>query len=159
MSCIILGLCYSIKSSTLSTSWLLFFSFLTGLFLFVHVTVFNIYVLVYLIRVIKFIIIWQAPRPGKWIRYWLVGIARLCARDDISLRAKQVDESFLWQNVFRDSKNFFSDFSVGMKLETRKPNAPSLLPSLLHVTTILVVLYIHTYIFINPLSEGQYTGC
>ena len=81
------------------------------------------------------------------------------ARDDISLRAKQVHESFLWQNVFRDSKNFFSDFSVGMKLETRKPNAPSLLPSLLHVTTILVVLYIHTYIFINPLSEGHYTGC
>ena len=63
------------------------------------------------------------------------------ARDDISLRARQVHESFPWQNVFRDSKNFFSDFSVGMKLETRKPNAPSLLPSLLHVTTILVVFW------------------
>ena len=42
------------------------------------------------------------------------------ARENISLRLKQEDKSFLWQNFFRDSKIFFSDFSVGMKLEPRK---------------------------------------
>lgn len=63
------------------------------------------------------------------------------ARDNISLRPKQENESFLWQNIFRESKKNFSDFSVGMKLETRKPKAPSLLHSLFHVITILAVIW------------------
>ena len=90
--------------------------------------------------------------PGNKIHYYMAShatgqdkatlVAWDCpfgARDNISLRPKQEDESFLWHNIFRDSKKKFSDFSVGMKLETRKPNASSLLPSLFHVTTILVV--------------------
>ena len=43
-----------------------------------------------------------------------------CSRNKISPKSKQVHESFLSQNIFRDSKKIFCDFSVGMELENVK---------------------------------------
>ena len=43
-----------------------------------------------------------------------------CSRDNISPKSKRVHESFLSQNIFRDSKKIFCDFSVGMELENEK---------------------------------------
>ena len=44
-----------------------------------------------------------------------------CSRNNISRKSKKVNESFLLQNIFRDSKNIFYDFFVEMELEqTRK---------------------------------------
>ena len=38
----------------------------------------------------------------------------------ISPKSKRVPESFLSQNIFRDSKKIFCDFSVRMELENEK---------------------------------------
>ena len=43
-----------------------------------------------------------------------------CSRNKISPKSKRAHESFLSQNIFRDSKNIFWDFSVGMELENEK---------------------------------------
>ena len=43
-----------------------------------------------------------------------------CLRNNISRKSKRVYESFLSQNIFRDSKKIFCDFSVGMELENEK---------------------------------------
>ena len=44
-----------------------------------------------------------------------------CSHNKISLKSKQVHESFLWQIIFCDhSKKIFCDFSVGMELENEK---------------------------------------
>ena len=43
-----------------------------------------------------------------------------CSRNKISLKSKRAHESFLSQNIFRDSKNIFCDFSVEMELENEK---------------------------------------
>ena len=45
-----------------------------------------------------------------------------CSRNNISLKSKQVHESFLSQNIFRDIVKRFSvtDFSVGIELENEK---------------------------------------
>ena len=43
-----------------------------------------------------------------------------CSRNKISPKSKRVHESFLSQNIFRDSKMIFCDFSVGMELENQK---------------------------------------
>ena len=52
-------------------------------------------------------------------RYCSLGIARF-SRNKIWPKSKRVHESFLSQNIFRDSKNIFCDFSVGMELENEK---------------------------------------
>ena len=47
-----------------------------------------------------------------------------CSCNKTSLKSKWVHESFLSQNIFRDSKKFFCDLSVRMELENkRKPKA------------------------------------
>ena len=43
-----------------------------------------------------------------------------CYRNKISPKFKGVQESFLSQNIFRDSKKIFCDFSVGMEVENDK---------------------------------------
>ena len=43
-----------------------------------------------------------------------------CSRNNISPKSKRVHESFRSQNIFRDSKKIFCDFSVGMELENEK---------------------------------------
>ena len=43
-----------------------------------------------------------------------------CSRNNISPKSKRVHENFLSQNIFRDSKKIFCDFSVGMELENEK---------------------------------------
>ena len=43
-----------------------------------------------------------------------------CSRNKISPKSKKVHESFFSQNIFRDSKKIFCDFSVEMKLENEK---------------------------------------
>ena len=43
-----------------------------------------------------------------------------CSRNNISLKSKRVQESFLSQNIFRDSRKIFCDFSVRMELENVK---------------------------------------
>ena len=43
-----------------------------------------------------------------------------CSRNNISPKSKGVHESFLSQNIFRDSKKIFCDFSVGMEQENKK---------------------------------------
>ena len=43
-----------------------------------------------------------------------------CSRNNISPKFKWVHESFLSQNIFRDSKKIFCDFSVGMELKNEK---------------------------------------
>ena len=45
----------------------------------------------------------------------------LCSPNNISPKSKRVHESLLSQNIFRDSKKIFYDFSVGMELENEKP--------------------------------------
>ena len=59
--------------------------------------------------------LWLATRAGKMERYCPLGIARL-----VTAISKRVYESFLSQNIFRDSKKIFCDFSVGMELEKEK---------------------------------------
>ena len=41
----------------------------------------------------------------------------------MSLKSKRVQESFLSQNIFHDSKKIFCDFSAGMELENEKPKS------------------------------------
>ena len=43
-----------------------------------------------------------------------------CSRNNISPKSKRVHEIFPSQNIFRDSKKIFCDFSVGMELENEK---------------------------------------
>ena len=43
-----------------------------------------------------------------------------CSRNNVSPKSKRVHESFLSQDIFRDSKNIFRDFSVGMELENEE---------------------------------------
>ena len=43
-----------------------------------------------------------------------------CSHNNISPKSKRVHESFLSQNIFRDSKKNFCDFSFGMELESEK---------------------------------------
>ena len=42
------------------------------------------------------------------------------SRNNISPKSKRVHESFLSQNIFRDSKKIFCDFSVGIEVENEK---------------------------------------
>ena len=42
---------------------------------------------------------------------------RFCSGNNISPKFRRVHESFLSQNIFRDSKKIFCDFFVGMELE------------------------------------------
>ena len=43
-----------------------------------------------------------------------------CSRNKISRKSKRVHESFLSQNIFRESKKILCDFSVGVELENEK---------------------------------------
>ena len=43
-----------------------------------------------------------------------------CSRNNISPKSKQMHDSFLSQNIFRDSKTIFCHLSVGMELENEK---------------------------------------
>ena len=43
-----------------------------------------------------------------------------CSRNNLSPKSKQVYESVLSQNISRDGKKIFCDFSVGMELENEK---------------------------------------
>ena len=43
-----------------------------------------------------------------------------CSSNNISPKSKRVHESFLSQNIFREGKTIFYDFSVGMELENEK---------------------------------------
>ena len=61
-----------------------------------------------------------ATRAGKMERYCPPEIARFVPASKISPKFKRVHESFLSQNIFRDRKNIFCDFSVGMELENEK---------------------------------------
>ena len=81
-------------------------------------------------------IVRQAPRAGKvnqcnWLPERTTLPARdcpFCSRNNISPKFKQVHKSFLSQNIFRDSKKIFCDFSVRTELEKRENrNAPLLL--------------------------------
>ena len=76
-------------------------------------------------------IVRQAPRAGKvnqiprcdWLPERTTLPARdcpFCSRNNISPKFKQVHKSFLSQNIFRDSKKIFCDFSVGMELKNVK---------------------------------------
>ena len=47
-----------------------------------------------------------------------------CSRNNISPKSKWVHESFLSQNIFRDSKKIFCDFSTGKELENEKTETP-----------------------------------
>ena len=77
----------------------------------------NIYIYIF----IYLFIIWQAPRAGKIERYCPLGIARFVpALTFRRSRSVRVHERFLSQNIFRDSKKIFCDFSVGMELENEK---------------------------------------
>ena len=42
------------------------------------------------------------------------------SRNKISPKSERVQESFFSQNIFRDSKKIFCDFSVGLKLKNEK---------------------------------------
>ena len=53
-------------------------------------------------------------------RYCPPGIARFVPANKILPKFKRVHESFLSQNIFRDSKKIFCDLFVGMKLENEK---------------------------------------
>ena len=53
-------------------------------------------------------------------RYCLPGIARFLPANIISPKFKRVQESFLSQTIFRDSKKIFCDLFVGMELENEK---------------------------------------
>ena len=79
------------------------------------------------------VIIWQALQAGNMNQIprcdWLVERARLndnardfpfCSRNSISPKSKRVYESVLSQNIFREGKKIFCDFSVGMELENEK---------------------------------------
>ena len=76
-------------------------------------------------------IVRQAPRAGKgnqiprcdWLPQRTTLPARdcpFCSRNNISSKFKQVHKSFLSQNIFRDSKKIFCDFSVRTELEKEK---------------------------------------
>ena len=79
-------------------------------------------------------IVRQAPRAGKVNQIprcdWLPERATLpardcpfCSRNNILPKFKRVHESFLSQNIFRDSKKIFCDFSVRTELEKEKTEA------------------------------------
>ena len=53
-------------------------------------------------------------------RYRLLGIARFVPAIKMSPKSMRVHESFLSQNIFRDSKKISCDFSVGMELKNKK---------------------------------------
>ena len=53
-------------------------------------------------------------------RYCPPGIACFVPANKISRKIKRVHESFLSQNIFRDSKKIFRDLFVGMELENEK---------------------------------------
>ena len=53
-------------------------------------------------------------------RYCPPGIARFVPANKISRKIKRVHESFLSQNIFRDSKKIFRDLFVGLELENEK---------------------------------------
>ena len=61
-----------------------------------------------------------ATRAGKMERYCPPGIARFVPANKISPKFKRVQESFLSQNIFRDSKKIFCDLFVRMELENDK---------------------------------------
>ena len=47
-----------------------------------------------------------------------------CSRNNISPKSNRVHETFLSQNIFRDSKKNSLDFSLGMELENDKIETP-----------------------------------
>ena len=53
-------------------------------------------------------------------RYCPPGIVRFVPANKISPKFKRVHESFLSQNIFRDSKKIFCDLFVRMELENEK---------------------------------------
>ena len=57
-----------------------------------------------------------------------------CSRNNISPKFKRVHESFLSQNISRESKKIFCGFSVRMELENEKTENAL---SLLHITGFL----------------------
>ena len=65
-------------------------------------------------------VFWLATRAGKMERYCPPGIARFVPTNKISPKFKWVHESFVSQNIFRDCKRIFCDFSVEMELENEK---------------------------------------
>ena len=65
-------------------------------------------------------VFWLANRTGKMERYSPPGIARFIPANKILPKFKQVHESFISQNIFRDSKKKFCDLYVGMELENEK---------------------------------------
>ena len=65
-------------------------------------------------------VFWLATRAGKMERYCPPGIARFVPANKISPKFKRVHESFLSQNIFRDSKKIFCGLFVGMELENEK---------------------------------------
>ena len=64
-------------------------------------------------------------------RYCPPGIVRFVPANKISPKFKRVHETFLSQNIFRDSKKIFCDLFVGMELENRN------VVSLLYITGFL----------------------
>ena len=48
-----------------------------------------------------------------------------CSRNNISPKSRWVHENFLSQNIFRDSKKIFCDFSVRMELKNEKTETRS----------------------------------
>ena len=59
------------------------------------------------------------PERARWSDTARSGLP-VCSRNNISPKSKRVHESFLSQNIFRDSKKIFCDFSVRMELENEK---------------------------------------
>ena len=53
-------------------------------------------------------------------RYCPPGTVRFVPANKISPKFKRVHESFLSQNIFRDSKKIFCDLFVGTELEKEK---------------------------------------
>ena len=65
-------------------------------------------------------VFWLATGAGKMERYCPPGIASFVPANKISPKFKRVHQSFLSQNIFRDSKKIFCDLFVGMELENEK---------------------------------------
>ena len=102
-----------------------------------HVFTSYIYICIYMhaCMYVRMYVIWQAPRAGSMRRIlcsdWLPERARWSdtarpglpvsfPQTNISPKSKRVHESFLSQNIFRDSKKIFCDLFVGMELENEK---------------------------------------
>ena len=86
-------------------------------------------------------VFWLATQAGKMERYCSPGIARFVPANKISLKFKRVHESFLSQNIFRDSKKIFCDLFVGMELETQKENSANIQPSWPRAWSIIYTYY------------------